>query len=117
MKRSSFGSRFNLTQEELTSDTNSILLIEDAVKECDVAYLDGTFFGNGEIPGRDMSLIPHPFIEESLQRFAKLPADVRARIRFIHLNHTNPVLNPDSAATRLVNNSGCHVADQGEQQA
>lgn len=90
--------------------------IEDLVANVDVAYVDGTFFGNGEIPGRDMSLIPHPSIEESLQRFAKLPVDVRSRVRFIHLNHTNPALRNDSAATRLIRESGCHVAEQAERQ-
>ena len=88
--------------------------IEDQIAAVDVAYLDGTFFGNGEIPGRDMSQIPHPFIEESLQRFASLPAAVRQRVRFIHLNHTNPALQPDSAARRLIEQAGCAVAVQGE---
>ena len=90
--------------------------IEDMIAGVEVAYLDGTFFGNGEIPGRDMSLIPHPSIEESLQRFTKLPADVRSRVRFIHLNHTNPAIQNESAAARLVSQSGCHVAEQGERQ-
>ena len=90
--------------------------IEDLIADSDIAYLDGTFFGNGEIPGRDMSLIPHPFIEESLQRFGKLAADVRGRVRFIHLNHTNPALHNDSAACRLIISSGCNVAVQGEVQ-
>lgn len=90
--------------------------IERQIESVDVAYLDGTFFGNGEIPGRDMSQIPHPFIEESLQRFGTLPRDVRSRVRFIHLNHTNPALREDSAARRLIEQAGCHVAAQGETQ-
>ena len=28
--------------------------------------IDGSFYQNGEIPGRDMSEIPHPFIVESM---------------------------------------------------
>ncbi|MEJ2720331.1 MAG: MBL fold metallo-hydrolase, partial [bacterium] len=32
--------------------------IEDAVRDVDAAYLDGTFFDNGEIPGRDMTGFP-----------------------------------------------------------
>ena len=90
------------------------LRIEDVIADSDIVYLDGTFFGNGEIPGRDMSLIPHPFIEESLQRFGQLTADVRGRVRFIHLNHTNPALHNDSAASRLIISSGCSVAVQAE---
>jgi len=91
--------------------------IERQVQSVDVAYLDGTFFGNGEIPGRDMSQIPHPFIEESLQRFGAQSATVRSRVRFIHLNHTNPALHEDSAARRLIEQAGCHMAVQGERQA
>ncbi|MCR9197952.1 MAG: MBL fold metallo-hydrolase [Planctomycetaceae bacterium] len=90
--------------------------IERQVQSVDVAYLDGTFFGNGEIPGRDMSQIPHPFIEESLQRFGGQPAAVRSRVRFIHFNHTNPALHEDSAARRLIEQAGCHMAAQGERQ-
>lgn len=91
--------------------------IEKQVQSVDVAYLDGTFFGNGEIPGRDMSQIPHPFIEESLQRFGSQSAAVRRRVRFIHLNHTNPALQEDSAARRLIEQAGCHMAVQGERQS
>lgn len=88
--------------------------IEDIVKTVDVAYLDGTFFGNGEIPGRDLSQIPHPFIQESLQRFSGQPDHIRKRVRFIHLNHTNPALKANSAARRIITEAGCNVAEQGE---
>jgi pyrroloquinoline quinone biosynthesis protein B len=88
--------------------------IEDLVRQVDVAYVDGTFFENGEIPGRDMSEIPHPFIEESMARFASLPAEERAKVRFIHLNHTNPALQPDSPARRRIEAAGFRVAEQGE---
>lgn len=90
--------------------------IESVLAKVDLAYLDGTFYANGEIPGRDMSLIPHPFIEESLARFAKLPASERTKVRFIHLNHTNPALRQDSAAARTIRSAGSHLAKQGERQ-
>ena len=88
--------------------------IEDVIRSADRAYLDGTFFANGEIPGRDMSLIPHPFIAESLSRFTGLSVTERNRVRFIHLNHTNPALSPDSAEARIIRRAGCAVAVQGE---
>ena len=88
--------------------------IEDVIARVDVAYVDGTFFENGEIPGRDMSEIPHPFIEESMKRFSSLPASERAKVRFIHLNHTNPALVPDSEARRRIEERGFRVAEQGE---
>ena len=88
--------------------------IEDEIAKVDVAYLDGTFFANGEIPGRDMSGFPHPFISTSLARFAALPTEERAKIRFIHLNHSNPALWPDTDSRRSVIEAGCRVAEEGE---
>jgi pyrroloquinoline quinone biosynthesis protein B len=88
--------------------------VEDMVAGVDVAYLDGTFFATGEIPGRDMSTFPHPFIADSMDRFRGLPAEERAKIRFIHLNHTNPALWADSSARRVIENRGFHVAEELE---
>ena len=90
--------------------------IEEVLAGVDVAYLDGTFFANGEIPGRDMSGFPHPFITHSMERFAPLPAPERAKVRFIHLNHTNPALRPGSAAAAEVERAGMAVAAEGEKQ-
>ncbi|QEG22215.1 MBL fold metallo-hydrolase [Mariniblastus fucicola] len=88
--------------------------IEEVVRGCDVAYLDGTFFDNGEIPGRDMSLIPHPFVSESIARFSSLEKDERSKIRFIHFNHTNPVLQPNHPAKSRIERAGMSVASEGE---
>jgi pyrroloquinoline quinone biosynthesis protein B len=88
--------------------------IEDVLKEVDVAYLDASFYANGEIPGRDMSGFPHPFITHSMARFAPLPAAERAKVRFIHLNHTNPALWPGSEARRTISEKGFRVAEEGE---
>ena len=41
------------------------------IKEVDYAFLDGTFYKNGEL-GRDMSEIPHPFVAESMELFSSL---------------------------------------------
>lgn len=88
--------------------------IEDMIAAVDVAYLDATFYANGEIPGRDMSGFPHPFIAHSMDRFADLPAEERAKVRFIHLNHTNPARYPDSEARAAIEAAGYHVADRDE---
>lgn len=89
--------------------------IEDLIADVDVAWLDATFFANGEIPGRDMSGFPHPFITTSMERFSQLPADVRSRIRFIHLNHTNPALRNESEARAEIDRRGFAVAKEDEQ--
>jgi pyrroloquinoline quinone biosynthesis protein B len=88
--------------------------IEDEIARVDVAYLDGTFFASGEIPGRDMSTFPHPFITKSMERLASLPASERAKVRFIHLNHTNPALRRESAARKEIEAKGFKVAEEGE---
>lgn len=87
--------------------------IEDLIAAVDVAYIDGTFFENGEIPGRDMSGFPHPFITHSMKRFASLPESEKRKVRFIHLNHTNPALW-QSAERKAVEAAGFRVAEEGE---
>ena len=88
--------------------------LEDVLADVDVAYLDGTFYADGELPGRDMSVIPHPFIVETMERLGALPASERAKVRFIHLNHTNPALRGGSEARRAIEEAGFGVASQGE---
>jgi pyrroloquinoline quinone biosynthesis protein B len=88
--------------------------IEDVIAEVDVALVDGTFFDGGEIPGRAMSEIPHPFIAETLDRFAGLPERERRKVVFTHLNHSNPALDPNSEATRRIEAAGMRVARELE---
>jgi pyrroloquinoline quinone biosynthesis protein B len=88
--------------------------IESALREVDVALLDGTFFADGEIPGRSMADIPHPFVAESLLRFAALPESERRKIVFTHLNHTNPATDPASPENRRIEAAGMRVAVEGE---
>jgi pyrroloquinoline quinone biosynthesis protein B len=64
--------------------------IIEEVGRVEVALLDATFYQNGEIPNRDMSEIPHPFMEETMRLFQNSPD--KSKIQFIHFNHTNPVL-------------------------
>lgn len=88
--------------------------IVEMISQVSVAYLDGTFYAEGEIPGRSMADIPHPFIMESMALFEPLPPHEKEKVRFIHLNHTNPALAPESDARRRIENSGYGIADQGE---
>ena len=89
--------------------------IEDKIAEVDIAYLDATFYANGEIPGRDMSGFPHPFVSHSMSRFENLPAAEKSKVRFIHMNHTNPLLNPDAEERTVVKDAGFNIADEGEE--
>lgn len=82
------------------------------VQRVDIALLDGSFYKNGEIPGRDMSEIPHPFVEESMDVLGDLTAAEKARVHFIHINHTNPLLRRGSAAYQEVKRNGFKVAHE-----
>lgn len=84
--------------------------IEEVVASVDVALLDGTFFQDGEIPGRSISEIPHPFITESIERFASLPPEERDKIWFTHLNHTNPAADTGGSSGIKIRRAGMHVA-------
>ncbi|MEC9348106.1 MAG: MBL fold metallo-hydrolase [Planctomycetota bacterium] len=88
--------------------------IENLLAEVDRAFLDGTFFGPGELPGRDMSAISHPLILDSVERFSNLGAEVRRKVSFIHLNHTNPAIQPGSEELQAIEQAGCSVARQGD---
>lgn len=83
------------------------------ITEVDYALLDATFFANGEIPNRDMSEIPHPFVEESMALFKSLSSREKNKIIFIHFNHSNPLIDPTSEAAQQVNDAGFKVAYRG----
>jgi pyrroloquinoline quinone biosynthesis protein B len=89
--------------------------IEDVLADVDLAYVDGTFYADGELPGRSMDQIPHPFIAESIERFAPLSKSQRGKIRFFHLNHTNPAHDPDGDAAKRIRAAGHDVARRGDQ--
>jgi len=88
--------------------------LERLVTENDRLYLDATFFSGAELPGRDMSLIPHPTISTTMQKLAHMPAEQRAKIHFIHLNHSNPAHDKTSEAYAQVKENGFHIAQKGE---
>lgn len=58
------------------------------VSNMDVALLDAPFFSPDELPGRDLSQIPHPMVTDTVNRLA----GVECNICLIHLNHSNPML-------------------------
>jgi pyrroloquinoline quinone biosynthesis protein B len=87
--------------------------LSSLVKTVDYALIDATFFADGELPGRDMSKIPHPFVVESMETLATLPVTERNKVWFIHLNHTNPLLNAESQESKLVRSKGFNIAVEG----
>lgn len=80
----------------------------------DGAFLDATFFDAGELPGRAMSEVPHPFVVETMELLSEEPSTTRNKVHLIHLNHSNPLADPSSAAAAQVRAAGMHVAHEGD---
>ena len=84
--------------------------IINEISNVDYAFIDATFYDGIEINNRDISIIPHPFIIESMQLFDNLSKKEKNKINFIHLNHTNPALNPNSLQAQNIRNKGFNIA-------
>ena len=87
--------------------------IRDIIRSVDYALLDATFFADGELPGRDMSKIAHPFVSESMLLMQDMTAEEKSRVIFIHMNHTNPLLIEDSEEQLAVKKLGFNFAYEG----
>ncbi len=90
------------------------LSIESLVTQVDYAFVDATFFDDNELPGRDMSRIPHPRVLDTMDRLAHLPLAQRQGVHFIHYNHTNPIRFSDSEASQKVSARGFSIAREGQ---
>ena len=88
--------------------------IIEEIRAVDYALLDATFFDGNELPGRNIADIPHPFVTESMEIFEELSEEDRAKVWFIHLNHSNSLLNKESAAYQRVTSRGFNVAREGD---
>ena len=87
--------------------------ITELIKKVDYAFLDATFYKNGELK-RDMSEILHPFVEKSMELFSELSEKDKAKVHFIHCNHTNPLLQEGSNAQKEVIKKGFNFAKEGQ---
>jgi len=86
--------------------------INELLTQVDYAFLDATFFEDGEI-SRPMSEVPHPFVEESITRFKSLVVEEKNKIYFIHLNHTNPARHTDFEGRMAIEKKGYRFATFG----
>jgi hypothetical protein len=87
--------------------------IVEQVEQVDYALLDATFFDATELPGRNIQEVPHPLVTETMGLFQNTGVRVKAKLVFIHFNHTNPLLWDESIKT-TVNKAGFHIAEQGQ---
>ena len=80
----------------------------------DIALLDGTFWSGDELQGRDMNVVPHPTVQESLERLGmRLKND--PQIVFFHFNHTNLLHNTDSEEYSILKELGWDVGFETQQ--
>lgn len=106
-------------------------VLEGILNQVDIALLDGTFFSDEEISCRNLDEIPHPRISDTIFRLTgekwtdqkqlieskgceglsieRLVDDtlsnntrIEPKVQFIHLNHSNPVLDPESQERKWV---------------
>jgi len=87
--------------------------IVDLISSVDYAFIDATFYDEKEINYRDISEIPHPFVIESMKLFEGVSKEEKSKIYFIHLNHTNPLLDSNSSEYKDLISKGYNVAQEG----
>lgn len=83
------------------------------IPSVDYAFIDGTFYEDGEVP-RPMAEVPHPFISESVQLLKHLAQEDRNKVHFIHLNHSNPTRNKTNTGRIVIEASGFRFAEFGQ---
>jgi pyrroloquinoline quinone biosynthesis protein B len=88
--------------------------MEQLIKQVCWAYVDGTFYDAKECPERNVAKIPHPTVSQTMDTFKHLGTAEREKIRFGHLNHTNPLLIKESPASSAVLEAGYNLAREGE---
>ena len=112
---------------EISGGENSLIFIPDidkwskwnkdlqsVIESHDYSLIDGSFYANGELPGRDMSEIPHPFVVETIEQLADLTNSEKEKVHFIHFNHTNPLLDMSSQQYREVLDMGFGICRSGQ---
>ncbi|MGC6507315.1 MAG: MBL fold metallo-hydrolase [Myxococcota bacterium] len=94
---------------------DTALDIVSRIQNCDIAWLDGTFYSMAELPNRNRAHIPHPTLQDSMSAFCTLKQTDKAKIHFFHFNHSNPILKVNSAERTKVINAGFKIANDLDQ--
>ncbi len=91
----------------------------DALGAADVAFVDGSFYREDEleahgVPGKSARRLGHLPVDGpdgSRERLASFAA--RTRIAYVHLNNTNPLVDPASSEARETRDAGFEIAYDG----
>jgi len=89
--------------------------VDEVLAGVDVALLDGTFYSLDELPGRSISQIGHPLMTSTMDLLAARVREGGLRVLFTHLNHSNPALEPGSAARTALEERGFAILAEGEE--
>ena len=84
------------------------------LKDVDYAFIDATFFDVSELNYRPIEEIPHPLVKETVALLRPLSKKLKSKVYFIHMNHTNPMLDSKSKASKWVLEQGFNIAREGQ---
>ena len=89
-----------------------------AAENCDVAFVDGTFWSDEELrkTGRSQRTareIGHLPLSGAEGLLAQYPKDAKGRKILVHINNTNPILDEESAEHRAVLEAGFEIGYDG----
>ena len=111
----------------IESDKTSVLFIPDIdkwgkwedsilewIQKIDMAFLDATFYQNGEISGRDMSEIPHPFVEESMALFNSLSEEDKSKVTLSTLTIPIRFFFPEPMKVKLLRRQDSKLPFRGK---
>ena len=87
--------------------------IVEMLSNVDYAFIDATFYTNNEI-NRDINEIPHPLVIETMDLLSDLTDYQRDKVYFIHMNHTNQMLDINSDISKNVLKKGFNIARLGQ---
>ncbi|KAF6258186.1 beta-lactamase-like protein [Scenedesmus sp. NREL 46B-D3] len=82
------------------------------VRSVDLALLDGCFFSTAELPGRDLSQIPHPLITDTAARLKGIATGDK-EVVMVHLNHSNPCYREGRERQQAID-AGLRIGRQGQ---
>lgn len=92
----------------------------ERLAEADTILIDGTFWSEDEFPrvggiprtAADMGHAPIGGPQGTANLLSQLPAATKL---YVHINNTNPVLDPNSEARQSIRKLGLEVAEDGEE--
>jgi len=83
------------------------------IEDNDILFIDGTFYHEEELKGRDINEIPHPRIKDSMRILEGLDSSNRSKVYFTHLNHTNNALRDYTYEYKNIIDNGFMIATEG----